>query len=164
MDNSEVFLGKPHPPIAACVMHPTVDAEVTVQSKKQYNAAFAGVVYGLCQLCMRRLETNVNYQVYIDKEIQYQTAELYKKGLHNMATGRFDYVAYDDKATQTQASAKSLATTFENFIEQNIKSPRAKALALTNLEEVYMWIGKAIRDDQITRNGAAPLQEGRGNG
>jgi len=38
-------------------------------------------------------------------------------------------------------------------------SPRAKALAITKLEEVYMWIGKAIRDDQIKRNGSAELQE-----
>lgn len=31
------------------------------------------------------------------------------------------------------------------------------------LEEAYMWVGKAIRDDQIKRNGAAELQEGRNN-
>jgi len=43
-------------------------------------------------------------------------------------------------------------------------SPRAKALAITKLEEVYMWIGKAIRDDQIKRNGSAELQEERKDG
>lgn len=34
-----------------------------------------------------------------------------------------------------------------------------KALTLTNLEIVYMWIGKAIRDDQIDRNGIARRQK-----
>ncbi len=34
---------------------------------------------------------------------------------------------------------------------------------MTKLEEAYMCVGKAIRDDQIARNGSAPLQEARGN-
>jgi hypothetical protein len=41
---------------------------------------------------------------------------------------------------------------------------RAKSLALTKLEECYMWIGKAVRDLQITSNGTAELQEERKNG
>ena len=41
---------------------------------------------------------------------------------------------------------------------------RAKSLALTKLEECYMWIGKAIRDAQMKRNGGAELQEERKNG
>lgn len=36
--------------------------------------------------------------------------------------------------------------------------------AVDLVEEFYMWVGKAIRDDQIKRNGSAPLQEGRKNG
>jgi len=36
--------------------------------------------------------------------------------------------------------------------------------AIDKLEEFYMWVGKAIRDDQIKRNGSAPLQEGRKDG
>jgi hypothetical protein len=51
----------------------------------------------------------------------------------------------------------------ENDINILLVSPRAKALALTKLEEVYMWIGKAIRDDQLSRNGTAELQEERNN-
>lgn len=38
----------------------------------------------------------------------------------------------------------------------------SEALAL--LERSFMWCGKAIRDEQIERNGSAPLQEGRTNG
>lgn len=77
--------------------------------------------------------------------------------------GRFDYVQYDQEAIVCQGLAKEHALDIEAFIEDRLKSPRAKALALTKLEEVYMWIGKAIRDDQIERNGSAPLQEQRNN-
>jgi len=63
---------------------------------------------------------------------------------------RFDYV-------------KLQMSVLEAGIEQ-LQSPRAKALALTNLEQAYMWIGKAIRDDQIARNGSAELQEERKDG
>lgn len=76
---------------------------------------------------------------------------------------RFDYVAYDEKATKQQQDFKNFFQVLEVFLNE-LKSPRAKALALTKIEECYMWIGKAIRDDQIERNGSAPLQEGRNNG
>lgn len=74
---------------------------------------------------------------------------------------RFDYVKYDVASTNLQEAFKESVTRLERGIETNLKSPRAKALALTKLEEVYMWVGKAIRDDQITRNGSAELQEER---
>ena len=74
---------------------------------------------------------------------------------------RFDYVKYDELAAKQQAAFKDSVTELELCIEAGLKSPRAKALAITKLEECYMWIGKAIRDDQIARNGAAELQEER---
>lgn len=77
---------------------------------------------------------------------------------------RFDYVKYDEKATEIQAAFKGNLQSIEGFIEVAILSPRAKSLALTKLEECYMWIGKAIRDDQIERNGSAELLEERKNG
>ncbi len=36
--------------------------------------------------------------------------------------------------------------------------------AIQRLEQAYMWCGKALRDEQIKRNGSAPLEEGRSNG
>lgn len=77
---------------------------------------------------------------------------------------RFDYVKYDPIAATQQLGAKNLSTELEQFIEVQLKPGRAKSLAITKLEEVYMWIGKAIRDDQIARNGSADLQEGRNDG
>lgn len=76
---------------------------------------------------------------------------------------RFDYVKYDDQAIKDQAAFKQEFETLSVAVEVSLKSPRAKALVQTKLEEAYMWIGKAIRDDQIVRNGSAPLQEERTN-
>lgn len=76
---------------------------------------------------------------------------------------RFDYVKYDDVAMDAQAILKNKFVELEKLIESKLVSPRAKALAMTKLEECYMWVGKAIRDDQITRNGYAELQEERIN-
>ena len=72
---------------------------------------------------------------------------------------RFDYVKYDELATSTQAEFKRMFQNLEGFADAILKHGRAKALVLTKLEEAYMWVGKAIRDDQITRHGIAPLQE-----
>lgn len=77
-----------------------------------------------------------------------------------MAEGRFDYVRYDKDAQDAQGAFKEECTKLEKMIEQKIPKGRAQSLALTSLEECYMWIGKAIRDDQIARNGSAPLVEG----
>lgn len=82
---------------------------------------------------------------------------------------RFDYVKYDQQAAAQQDLFKTLVSNLEMCIDAigsaNPKEvARAKALAITNLEQTYMWIGKALRDDQIARNGSAPLQEERTNG
>ena len=74
---------------------------------------------------------------------------------------RFDYVKYDSDAMEIQKIFKQSMENLEMDINHFLVSPRAKALALTKLEEVYMWIGKAVRDDQISRNGTAELQEER---
>lgn len=76
---------------------------------------------------------------------------------------RFDYVKYDEASISNQNLFKGICEDLEANIE-NLPNGRAKSLALTSLEESYMWIGKAIRDDQIARNGSAELQEGRKNG
>lgn len=76
---------------------------------------------------------------------------------------RFDYVAYDEIAQKAQSEFKAVFIALEGGVE-TLKPGRAKALALTALEECYMWIGKAVRDEQIARNGSAPLQEARKDG
>jgi len=75
-------------------------------------------------------------------------------------SNRFDYVKYDQESERLQSNAKALMVDAVKMINQ-IPDGRAKSLALTKLEEAYMWIGKAIRDEQIQRNGSAELQEER---
>lgn len=85
--------------------------------------------------------------------------------------GRFDYVRYDEKATAAQTKFKEKVQELEALLDAELPTPpggrepygRAKALAVTKLEEVYMWIGKAIRDEQVAKRGAE-LEEGRVNG
>lgn len=76
---------------------------------------------------------------------------------------RFDYVKYDDEAVMHQVVFKSAFEAMET-LALTLKPGRAQALVLTKLEEAYMWVGKAIRDEQIARNGSAPLQEERDDG
>ncbi len=85
-------------------------------------------------------------------------------------SGRFDYVKYDDHAVSTQASIKAQFENLDRMLDASFgacpRSPkvaRARATAVTKLEEAYMWIGKAIRDDQIARSGEAKAQEERCN-
>ncbi|RYZ83620.1 MAG: hypothetical protein EOP06_19625, partial [Proteobacteria bacterium] len=66
---------------------------------------------------------------------------------------RFDYVKYDETSDEHQKDLKALVQTVETRLGA-IPSSRYTSLAITALEEVYMWIGKAIREDQIKRNGS----------
>jgi len=76
---------------------------------------------------------------------------------------RFDHVAYDGYARETQAMFKQLFTAVSQMVEDNCSAARASSLAQAKLEEAYMWVGKAIRDDQISRNYETKLEENRRN-
>lgn len=64
-------------------------------------------------------------------------------------SSRFDHVEFDQAHDEMRKEAKQLCLDLESFIDQIVPG-RPKSLALTALEESYMWIGKAIRDDQIS--------------
>ncbi len=80
-----------------------------------------------------------------------------------LPVSRFDYVAYDERSQALQAEAKELCQKLESFIDR-LSIGRPHALALTKLEECYMWIGKLIRDQQLAGDGDHKLQEERKNG
>ena len=80
-----------------------------------------------------------------------------------MKPNRFDYVAYDDEAKRCQAEAKKIMLALEYFIAGELVDGRPVQNALKALEECYMWIGKAIRDEQIQRNTDTMLEERRSN-
>lgn len=76
---------------------------------------------------------------------------------------RFDYVQFDEKQTVDAAELKLTFSILAARVEQ-LGQGRAQSLALTKLEEAYMWCGKALRDIQIAENGSAKLQEERKDG
>jgi hypothetical protein len=65
---------------------------------------------------------------------------------------RFDYVKYDDKAQELQSTFKAAFERIEAQVVSDLQPGRAQSIVLTKLEESYMWIGKAIRDEQIARS------------
>lgn len=75
---------------------------------------------------------------------------------------KFDYVKYDEQATKKQENFKNQCMLLDCSID-SLPNGRYKSLAFTDLEKVYMWIGKAIRDEQISRNQLTELQEQRCN-
>lgn len=78
-------------------------------------------------------------------------------------TSKFDYIAYDEKAKAHQAQLKLLVTAVEDKLH-TLANTRYISLALTSLEECYMWAGKATRDDQLVRNNYEfSLEEERSN-
>ena len=77
-------------------------------------------------------------------------------------SSRFDYIAYDEKSQKIQADFKADVISLESMINGRIKCPVSRHEAIKNLELVYMWIGKGIRNDQIQRDANFKLQEGRG--
>jgi len=78
---------------------------------------------------------------------------------HDMSSpaSRFDYVRYDETAIKKSEALKAQHAELAAAIEA-LPAGRATSLALTKLEECFMWVGKAIRDDQVVRNGGAELQ------
>ncbi len=64
----------------------------------------------------------------------------------------FNYVKYDPEHTLVQDNAKAVVMELELVVDKLLPG-RSSALARTALEECYMWIGKAIRDDQVLKRG-----------
>jgi hypothetical protein len=77
-------------------------------------------------------------------------------------SGRFDYVKYDESHTVLQELFKTEFEDLEESIDRRLPEGRAKSIVITKLEETYIWIGKAIRDDQIKLNGTVTHQPKRG--
>lgn len=59
---------------------------------------------------------------------------------------------YDEDAVLTYNRLYALYDLVEDTIESRLPgNGRSKSLCLTKLEESFMWLGKAIRDEQRSR-------------
>lgn len=67
---------------------------------------------------------------------------------------RFDYVRYDTLSAEKQSAFKTAFAELAEDVERLLPNGRAKACVFTKLEEAYMWVGKAIRDEQLAERGA----------
>lgn len=67
-----------------------------------------------------------------------------------MTNKRFEYVKYDAYADTVAREIKNRVYGVELLI-QSMHPSRETALALTKLEECFMWVGKAIKVDQEKR-------------
>lgn len=76
--------------------------------------------------------------------------------------GRFSYVRYDEQSVKKQEAMKAAFEAIEALAEANLQNGRPKALVMTALEEAYMWVGKAIRDEQVARNSQTEHSPSRG--
>jgi hypothetical protein len=85
-----------------------------------------------------------------------------KQKIGDIMKNRFDYIAFDEIAKARQLHIKKQ---FEELAAEigEFGISRPVSLAMTALEEAYMWVGKANRDEQIKRNNLSQLQEGRGD-
>ena len=68
---------------------------------------------------------------------------------------RFQYVDYDQLSTSKSGAIKAAVQEVEALLLKHLPESRPRSLALTKLEEAFMWAGKAIRDEQLERDGAA---------
>ena len=71
---------------------------------------------------------------------------------------RFDYVKYDKNTTEISEGFKEMYSLLVDAINELDVTPNAqreKALAITKIEESFMWIGEMLRNNQIFLNGNA---------
>lgn len=67
----------------------------------------------------------------------------------------FNYVEYDSETVKAQKLFKESYESLERML-MLLAPSRPRSLALTELEVSYMWVGKALRDDQIARQTNKP--------
>ena len=60
----------------------------------------------------------------------------------------FAYVRYNEANVKVQGQFKALFQVVEKSVLE-LPAGRARSLVMTKLEEAYMWVGKAIRDQQV---------------
>jgi hypothetical protein len=63
----------------------------------------------------------------------------------------FEPIEFDEDSSRLWEIFRTVCVGLEEKLLAGLTDSRARASALTKLEEMYSWIGKAIRDDQRYR-------------
>lgn len=61
---------------------------------------------------------------------------------------RFDNIIFDEIALKKAADIKAKLVDLEAYIDENIGEDFYRDKARNSLEVAFMWIGKALRDEQ----------------
>ncbi len=69
---------------------------------------------------------------------------------------RFDYITYDDQAAAFQLEMKTSFQLILKTLTESLCMSRERQLALTKLEETYVWVCKAVGEDQLQRTAVPP--------
>lgn len=65
---------------------------------------------------------------------------------------RFGGIPFDGTSAALQSAIMANARALEREVMARIREGRSRDQALARMEEAMMWLGKAIRDDQVSRN------------
>jgi hypothetical protein len=60
-------------------------------------------------------------------------------------------IKYDEKSAKVNETIKARFEEAYEALREHLGASREKSLALTKLEESFMWVGKAIKHDQLLR-------------
>ena len=66
---------------------------------------------------------------------------------------------YDAPSVKLQNDFRELFERIESLASGTLPESRAKSLLMTKIEEAYMWVGKAIRDEQLKNRTAEEQPE-----
>lgn len=68
-------------------------------------------------------------------------------------SNRFDNIQFDPCSVTALSSFRDVMEHLIEMVEdlETLTDGRSKVLAINKLEEAYMWIGKSIRDSQLSR-------------
>lgn len=66
-------------------------------------------------------------------------------------SGTFDYIEWNALSQKNFDDIRDATEVLEELILHRLTSSREKSLAMTNLEQTFMWVGKAVRNDQLAK-------------
>lgn len=73
-------------------------------------------------------------------------------GMQGDNMSRFESVQFDESSKEKWALLTKQYSQLENIINNLLEDGRARSVVMTKLEESFMWVGKAIRNDQWKRS------------
>ena len=84
------------------------------------------------------------------KKLQLPKSRLLQVLDQTWKVSRLNFVKYDAESLRKNEELKYAVQNVERYL-LNLPECRERSLAMTAMEEMFMWIGKTIRNDQLER-------------